>query len=96
MAYRIDYGGTGEPEKFPENTRKKGNRVWPVACICLVLLLSFLYPKKHVLEKLLIPGDPQVTKSAAKNLIEDLRAGEGISNSLQAFCTEIITHADIF
>ncbi len=95
MAYRIDYGVTGEPVKFAENTPNKGKRIWPVACICLVLLLGFLYPKKHVLEKLLIPGDPQVTKTAAKIFIEDLRAGEGISNSLQAFCAEIITHADI-
>ena len=95
MAYRIDYSGTGEPVKLTENSSKKGKRLWPVACICLVLLFGFLYPKKDVLEKLLIPGDPQVTKAATKELIDDLRAGEGIANSLQAFCSEIITHADI-
>ena len=96
MAYQIDYGGSGMPEKISENTKRKPNMIWPVVCICVMALLCFLYPKKAMLEKLLIPGDPQVTKEAAKSLIVHLRSGEGITDSLQAFCEEIITHADIF
>ena len=95
MAYRIDYGGSGEPEKIDEIKKKKGKQIWPVICICTILLLGLLYPRKEFLEQLLIPGDPQVTKEAAKGLISDLRAGEGIGDSLQTFCMEIIADADI-
>ena len=94
MAYRIDYGSSGEPEKIFD-TRKKRKLIWPVACICTILLLGLLYPRKEFLEQLLIPGDPQITKEAAKGLIADLRAGEGIGDSLQAFCMEIIADAEI-
>ena len=95
MAYRIDYSKDGVRESVPDKTINRSKIIWPVAIISLLLILGMLYPQKQILEKMLIPGDAQVTKKAAEKLILDLQDGEGIVGALQAFCLEIISDAGI-
>lgn len=95
MAYRIDYSKAGEREEVLEKTIKRQKVMWSLALICLILLLGILYPQKQTLERLLIPGDAQVTKQATAELISHLQAGEGIPEAFQVFCEEIISNADI-
>ena len=95
MAYRIDYSNNGMREEIQEKKAIKSKEIWPVAFICLILLMGILYPQKQTLERLLIPGNAETTKQATAQLVSDLRAGEKVTEALQTFCLEIIADADI-
>lgn len=93
MGYRITYEGTGgvrtktfyQPKRLP----------WLIgASLILFLLLTYsFWPQgKEQLRKIVIPGDPDVTQQAVSELIVDLQNGEDFSDSVTAFCREIIRH----
>ena len=95
MAYRVDYSKEGIQEVLPERSNNKSKKIWSLGIICLILLMGVLYPQKQMLEKLLIPGDAEVTKHAASELVANLQDGVGLSEAMQVFCEEIIANADI-
>ncbi len=95
MAYRVDYSKSGMREEVRERTFNISKAICTLALIFLIVLMGIIYPQKHMLEELLIPGDAEVTKQATAELVSNLRGGEGISEALQAFCVEIIENADI-
>ena len=94
MAYRITYG---EEPPHPYYQPSYRNRIIPmsVAFFLLFLLLTgtFWPEGRATLENLLLPGDPQVTKLALVNMIDDLKEGEAPGDALVTFCREVIDGA---
>ena len=85
MGYRIAYSQETS-HKFPEKTRKKRPLLWVSTGALLIGLLAGGW-------KLLLPGDPETTQTALTHLVEDIRAGESVSQAVTAFCQEIVDNA---
>ena len=85
MGYRIAYS-TETSHKFPERIRKKRPLLWAVAAALLIGLLAGGW-------KLLLPGDPEVTRAALAGLAEDIREGQSLGQAVTAFCQEIVDNA---
>ena len=89
MSYKIMY----EPEKrhryptaaFP-SVRRKGLALLLLLTFTIVILLAF---GGSIIE-FLIPGDPEVTKSAFGNMLEQIRQGDGVTEAFSSFCREIL------
>ena len=90
MAYKILYSPE-DARKYPIS-RVEGKGKWlrcTLVCIALCSLLSV--PKVRIaLEKWLIPGDVDGTKTALSTMLEQIRTGEPIEEAVSAFCREII------
>ena len=85
MGYRIAYSEETS-HKFPEKIRKKKPLLWVATGALLIGLLAGGW-------KLLLPGNPEVTRTALANLAEDIRGGESLGQAVTAFCQEIIDNA---
>lgn len=94
MAYRIIYGE--EPCHAP-SCSSKPNRILPMSAgflLLFLLLTGAFWPEGRAkLENLLLPGDPQVTKSALVQMVEDLRTGEAPGDAVVTFCREVMDGA---
>lgn len=92
MGYRIDYGQPSD-KRYPAFRRP--NHLASMICGALVLFLlltnAFWPSGRELLRDLFIPGDPEVTSEAFSALIEDVRAGEDVSEAVTAFCREILS-----
>lgn len=95
MGYRVDYG----PVKKVRGTEKRvcrGASVIGVFLLLVFLLAGSLWPEgKAILRRLIFPGDPAVTAAALENLTEDLRSGEDLTDSMSAFCIQILEGAEL-
>ncbi len=93
MSYRISY----EPEfnsKYPVLPGKRPRKKLWMICAALVLVaVAMLSPVRSAVLNLILPGDPQVTKSALSDLVEQVGAGEGLGVAVTAFCREILQGA---
>ena len=90
MGYNIEYGQTTRRRTIP--SRKQ--RLLTGSFILLSILLAFLFCiNNSTIKDWLIPGDPAVTKAAFSNMVEGLLSGENITDSVTAFCREILDHA---
>ena len=96
MGYRIVYGG--EPE-YRGRYKMRGRSVVFYLAVCLVLFgvltMKFWPEGREVLQEVLLPGDPAVTRQALHNMAEDLKAGEAIGDAVAAFCREIVDGAQL-
>ncbi len=88
MAYKIDYIPVGR-RQYATN-RKIPN--WVISsAIILSLFVAFLaLTVRYGSADWLLPGDPNVTKAALTELIEELKAGEQFGDAVTAFCREVI------
>lgn len=83
VGYRIDYGGS--VKKKPPT--KKIALLFSAASIAALLI----WPAgRRAVQKLLLPGDPEVTVTALQGLATDLGEGESVKEAVTAFCREII------
>ena len=82
MGYRIEYG-----------PRKEHKKVFLI--LAAAMLLTALFLPRPVLEKLLLPGDPQVTKEALGQLVLGLRQGIAPGQAVAVFCQSILRGAGI-
>lgn len=91
MAYKIEYGSNGA-EKKTLQPRKRRRIPLTAGVLCMFLLLAVLFwPKgRTALRDIVLPGDAEVTADALQGLASDLRAGEGVSDAVTAFCQQII------
>jgi len=94
MSYRISYDGKAEKTFFNEKDPKKYFR-YTLMCIVGMIVAILLYTNKPKLEKIIYPGDPQVTKNAAAAMISDIRSGENVKDAVMAFCQEIVDNAEV-
>ena len=94
MGYMVYYGKECEAE---HNWKKRSNRnrkrrMVAVVIICAALLAAVM-GKKDVIQNMLIPGNPEVTKAAFAQFSDDIRNGEHFDVAVAAFCREIIDYA---
>ena len=91
MGYSIDYQSSGT-EKLALSEEKGHLRAFIGLFILIgfVLAWNFWPAGREVLEKLLIPGEPEVTMAAAKELVTDLQGGMDTQEAVAAFCREIL------
>lgn len=94
MAYRIVY----DPEmksKFPAKRRESSTGKYIVAIVLFVMLAALICQPavNQGLKYILLPGDPDVTVSAGRELVEVLQDGGTVRESVTAFCMEILDGA---
>ena len=83
MGYRIVYG-------------KKEKKIISPKKICLIItgitaLAMLMWPAgRTFVAGVFLPGDADVTASAVRTLVAELKEGQGIGNAVTAFCQEII------
>lgn len=93
MGYRITYDGTGGVRTKTFYQPKRLPCLIGAFLILFLLLTCAFWPEgKDQIKQILIPGDPDITQQAVSDLIVDLQNGESISDSVTAFCREIISH----
>ena len=91
MAYRIEYG----PPR-PRRREKFPLRLLLLTCFFFVLFLTVVkifWPEGQArLTQLLLPTG---TRAAFQDLLNALRSGQPVYDSLTAFCREIVSYADL-
>ena len=87
MSYQIQY----EPDKnrkYPTKMAKKSNLTGGIMItVILIVCLSI-----GLRTGWLIPGDPDVTKAAFSEMVDMLKRGEPVYDSVTVFCTEVLEH----
>lgn len=89
MGYKIHYASELD-KKYPMKTKRHALPVLPMV-LAVILLLCGLTGNLN-LKELILPGNADVTGAALTMMIEQIKAGEPLNESITAFCTEIITH----
>lgn len=91
MGYCVDYGAHGT-EKLPLKEAKGHLRAFAGLFFLLgfVLAWNFWPEGREVLQRLLIPGEPEVTLAATEELVAQLRSGTDTQEAVAAFCREIL------
>ena len=94
MAYQIRYGPVKRKEQ--SDRRKKAGRWLPVTLCAAALLIGIQFSGiGKTIWNWILPGDAAVTGAALNTMVEEIRAGESVSDAVAAFCTEIIENAKI-
>lgn len=91
MAYIIQYSpeSSGKyPQIKKQNSHKLGG--W---FLLLAILIAAVWIRIYGIPDFLIPGDPQVTKSAAVMMITNLQEGVKIEDAIAVFCEQILVGA---
>lgn len=91
MGYRIEYG----PQRLvkPKGDRHGFRRRILTAAFLLlgcILVRTFWNDGSELLETVLLPGEPTVTEQAFSLLLNDLRTGVPVGESVTAFCRFIV------
>ena len=90
MSYRIVY----EPEKCVQQSFKESSSGRILTALCFLIfvwLVQSLWPEgREVLTKYLLPGEPALAQAAFSVLLDNLRHGMGMVESLTVFCREIL------
>jgi hypothetical protein len=94
MGYAIQYG---RPTKLEEERNVAGRKRKLKTAVAAVILSAGIYlgstGKLSAMCDWLIPGDKEVTKEAFSQLTQRIKRGEDFSDSVAAFCQEIISNA---
>lgn len=88
MSYKIQYSpqdGKRYPGVDMKQKRKGRNLLFPIALLTL-LVWFWLYG----IPDFLIPGEPEITKAAAEEMVDRLHSGMKLEDALTAFCQDII------
>ena len=62
-------------------------------CVILALLACLLLLRLEVVQQILLPGDPIITRKALDNFIIAIGNGVDLGDAVTAFCQEIILSA---
>ena len=92
MSYYVEYN----PElhmKYPSvgNGNNKMKR-FKILFALMILIGGGCYFRNEIID-IIVPGDNAVTVSAVSSLVENVKAGEPVYESLVTFCEEIIVNA---
>ena len=94
MGYRIAYSPE-DNRRYPMHKRYKIKRKWIIPVAAFLILTAVLFSRVDALRRFLLPGDPDVTQAAITTMVEDLKTGEPLYDTVTAFCREIIQNAGI-
>lgn len=96
MGYHIQYGKTIIKTEHATPIFRSKIKLTLVAILLATTIIGYTaYSYKDALQEYILPGDAVVTASALDALIDNVRAGENLKDSVTAFCLEIMDHADI-
>lgn len=88
MSYQIKYAQEMS-YRYPQARNKQ--RVNPGKWLCIVgVIAAVLWMRLNGIPDFLVPGDPEITKTAAVALIGDIREGVSMNQAVTAFCETII------
>ena len=93
MSYKIQYS----PETanlYPKVSSRKQFRIkrWMTAVITVAAMLwIYLYG----IPDFLIPGNPEITKSAVSTMVGEMKNGASLGDALTTFCKIVIDGAEI-
>lgn len=93
MAYKIQYTPQ-DAHRYPpiSQKRKRTSRTIWLLVLIAGIALCFSY---YGIPDILVPGDAEVTKSAAREMISLLKAGTPVKDAVTAFCKQIIDAATV-
>lgn len=93
MAYQIQYGKPSVKERLAiiQNSKKIKIITWAIVG---VIILSLGLMGRLGLFDFMIPGDREVTKSAFRAMLDDVKQGESVKSAIAAFCEEILVSAE--
>ncbi len=91
MSYRIVYGSDKNPVKIKQGG---GSRIRMLTALCFLLfclMVSAVWPQgKSILQEMLLPGEMSASEIAFCVMMDDLRVGESLKDSVTVFCQSVI------
>lgn len=94
MSYSKQYAKTAIKPKSCVPIKKLKFK-YAILIAILILTLIGVTDSYNILRQALLPGDPNVTFNALQDFSNSVKAGESVSDSITAFCREIIENAQI-
>ena len=88
MAYKIQYNPENN-SRYP-NLPKSKPLHWKPLLFLLGVLAAILWLRQNGIPDFVIPGDPEITTAAAKNMILNLQEGTSVNEAVTVFCHDII------
>ena len=91
MPYTIQYS----PEMTQKYPAIKGHKPfkWGRGLCAILVIGGAVWVHLKGLPDFMIPGDPEITKSAAAMMLSNLRNGASIHDAVTVFCKEILNGA---
>ena len=86
MAYQIRYSDMSFTKKPIKSKRPLFKWITILAAIMVMVYMLQL----EAIQNFLIPGDPEITKSAFASFTKELREGERFADAVAVFCMEVI------
>ena len=86
MGYRINY----DEIKIKHEKKQKKKLPLIFACTLGLIVGIHLIGGAERIQTALLPGDPDVTRSAIAELVADLGEGESFSDAFSVFCHKIV------
>lgn len=93
MGYKIQYTPCNDRRYPPvaRSRRGKGGGLW----VLLVLVLAFVCLCYNGVPEFLIPGDPQVTRAAAAEMVALIQEGSAVQDAVVIFCKQVLDGASV-
>lgn len=88
MAYKIQYDAP-VINKYVVTKKKQWYKHGRLLIVLIAVLICISIVRKPV-RSVLFPGDSDVTRDAAKKMLQSLQEGEGFYEAISAFCLEVI------
>ena len=60
-----------------------------------MVVAAVLWMRLYGVPDFLIPGDPEVTKTAASVMVDEIKNGATVGNAITAFCKTILDGAEV-
>ena len=91
MAYKIQY----TPEDNARYPKMKNSKTipWKRWLFAIAIFAAVLWVREKGVPDFIIPGDPEVTTAATKNMISNLQEGAKVNEAVTVFCKEILNGA---
>ena len=86
MSYQIRYSDMS----FTKKPIKSKKPLYKWITVLAAMMASAYMLQLETVQNFLIPGDPDVTKSAFASFTKELREGERFADAVAVFCREVI------
>ena len=93
MSYRVKYNRSESEYKGKGNVPGAWLCLLTLALVVVVVFYCSNDLLRNMIQDLFIPGDVAVTKAAFANMIGQLQNGNSVTDSLMAFCIQILEGA---
>ena len=93
MSYKIQYSPESNSH-YPQCVSKKTFHIkcWLTIAIAVA---AVVWMRIYGIPDFLIPGDPEVTKTAASVMVAEIKNGATVGNAVTAFCKTILDGAEV-